>query len=153
MSVDFRIIPLKKMFSDFYNEEVYKIPCKVISLGKHLRGKEYEIEIEILDFVTAEMKRLKGITYEGSLQYFNTFPFFTECVVRKLGKNKFKLIVYGYFGTGVIEGLFGVREILNNNEEDITKLYNHYYTPFREWLGVSKTSDNSTKLDDDDLPY
>lgn len=150
--VDFRIIPLKKRYSTFYEEDVYVIPCKVLEIGNLISGRTYEIKIEILDFYTAKLVETSGITYKGSLQYFPEPPFNTECIVKKLGAWHFNLVVYGKAMPGLIEDLFGVKEILNHDEEQIMDIYNHHYSKFREWLGG--TVKKPPKIDEhDDLPF
>lgn len=152
MSTDFRIIPLIKRYSTFYEEDVYVIPCKVLEIGNLIIGRTYEIKIKILDFYTAKLIESSGITYKGSLQYFPEPPFINECIVRKSGIWHFDLIVYNRTTPGVLERLFGVKKILNNDEDEIMEIYNHHYSKFRDWLG-GNTKKPPPPDNNDDLPF
>ncbi|WP_281139104.1 hypothetical protein [Winogradskyella sp. SYSU M77433] len=148
-NMDFRVIPPKKRYSKFYEEEVYIIPCKVLYVGNQIKGKIYNIYLEILDFNEPKIIKASGITYKGSLDYFLEPPFITECVVRKHGKCHYTLIVYSVSNPGLVEKLFGVKEILNT-EEEILDFYNHNYNDFRNWLFEIK---NKQDIRDIDLPF
>ena len=151
MESDFRIIPPIKRYSKFYEEDIYVIPCKVIAIGNLIKGKTYEIKIEILDFTKAVLVETTGITYKGSLELLKNPPFVTECIIRRIGDCKFKLIVYNRTNPGLIERLFNVKEILNRDESEIMDIYNHHYKKLRDWLGPIES--NSTENYHDDLPF
>ncbi|GAA4803373.1 hypothetical protein [Litoribaculum gwangyangense] len=153
MSTDFRLIPIINSYSEFYKENVYKVPCKVLSVGNRLRGKVFSIDIEILDFVSGELVMVKAKTYEGSLSFFQNLPITTFCVVRKLGYRHFDLIVYGHYIVGIMEAFYGLDEILNHDEDEIFRLYNDNYQPLRQWLGISTLENNDIEDYEDDLPF
>lgn len=156
-NVDFRLIkPLKKI-NKLTEEVEYSIPCTVLEIGKKIDSKRYEIHIEYVDFVTGEKIRNTGITYKKSIELFKELdkipPFQTACNVVKKQKSTFFLKVYGVFNVGFMEKWYNVREILNNDEEEIMEVFKSHYKEFLDWLLENPQKRTEDEDEYDDLPF
>lgn len=150
--VDFRLIKPIKKINKLTNQIEYEIPCIVIKIGDKLDSKRYEIQIEHLDFLTGEKVINNGITYEKTIKLFEGFnkkpPFETTCRIVKVKNKTIQFIVYGLFNVGIMEKLYDVKGILNNDEQEILSVFKSYHEELLDWLLETPKKDFTNDYDD-----
>ena len=132
------IAPRKKAPNKYDLDETYEIPVKVLKIHKENKnGRIIPITIERLDFKTGELITSNAITFQGSVELYESMnlelPFYTDCIVYKNGKFvNFKVI--GIYNVGFWEKMNDVPEILNNDEEELNKIFHMHYEELNNWL-------------------
>lgn len=137
--MELRVIPPKKKAPNKYDDGfTFIIPAKVIEIQKNNQvGRVVPIVIERLDFVTGDLIKSKGITFQGSLDIFIGLnlepPFYSDCIVFKdNGKILFK--VTGIYNAGFEELFYSVSDnILDNDERQIMDVFKSNYKELLEW--------------------
>jgi hypothetical protein len=139
--MDFRIIPVKKRLPDQYDsEESFIVPVTVIKFfNEKSMGQVVPVLVQRLDFFSGRLKYTRAITFKKSIALFEDLgkipPFQTDAIVhKKNGKLEFKVI--GAYNTGLLEDLYSVQDyILDNDEDQIRRVYESNYQELRKWVG------------------
>ena len=137
--MDFRVIPpRKKAPNKFDLEETYEIPVNVIDIYRERqKGRIIPITIERLDFKTGKLIKSSAITFQGSIELFDSMelelPFRTDCIVFKRG-NEIGFKVIGIYNTGLWEKMNSVTDLLNNDEDEINKVFALHYEEINNWI-------------------
>lgn len=137
--MELRVIPPRKRNPNKYDPvETYEIPVKVLKVHRSEQiGKVIPITIERLDFETGHLVNSDAITFQASLELFDSLnlelPFYTDCIISQKNKEiEFKVV--GIYNTGLIENAFSVAEILNNNEDELNQIFKSNYAELNKWL-------------------
>lgn len=137
--MELRVIPPRKKKPNSYDfEETYEIPVKVLKIHRDEQiGKVIPITIERLDFETGHLVNSDAVTFQASIELFDSLnlelPFYTDCIVSQKNKEiQFKVV--GIYNTGLIEKAFSVAEILNNNENELNQIFKSNYAELNKWL-------------------
>ena len=138
--MDLRVISPRRKAPNKYDLQVtYEIPVKVLNIHKDKQnGRVIPITIERLDFDTGELICSNGITFQGSFELFESMklelPFYTDCIVYKDGDFiNFKVI--GVYNVGFMEIIMNdVPSLLNNDEEELNKMFHLYYEELNKWI-------------------
>lgn len=155
MPEDFRLVKPIRKYNSHTNEVEYQVPCRVVKIGGLLDHNKVSIEVEHLDFLTGEVVKSQGFTYMRTLDIFKDLqlkpPISTTCRILKVKKGSFKIKVFGVFNTDLVEQLYNVTEILNNDEKQIMNVFKSHYKALLFWL---MEYPEKTKTDNDtDLPF
>jgi hypothetical protein len=137
-NIDLRLIKPARRVETYKGEEreIFAIPCRVIEIGDRINGSAFEIFIERLDFGTGKLIKHKAITWEKTLDIFESrnlqTPFLTECKFYFTASNKPNFVVYGKFNTAGLLNL--LQGDVNYTEEELNQKYNTNYIELREWI-------------------
>lgn len=139
---EFLTITPRKEYSDFYKEDIFIIPCRIIEMGEEVNHNSVSITIEHLDFYTGKPVRAKASCYKRSLRYISEIPlpFNNECSVIKSG-NRIKFLVYGRFETNrdVTDLILGTYD--GKTEKELTDVFLENYKELNAWLKVPSKFD------------
>lgn len=132
------IAPRKKAPSKYDLFETYIIPVKVLDIhSEGQTGKVIPITIERLDFKSGKLISSDAITFQKSVELFDSLnlelPFYTDCIVSK-SANGVVLKVVGIYNTGLLEKVYKVSEILNNDENELNEIFTFNYCELNKWL-------------------
>lgn len=133
------IAPRRKEPNQYDTEETYVIPVHVLQIHQERQiGRVIPITIERLDFETGDLVSSNAITFQKSVELFESLdielPFYTDCIVSKSDKGLvFKVI--GIYNTGLHQKAYKVSELLNKDECELNEIFTYNYLELNKWLG------------------
>jgi hypothetical protein len=135
---EFLTIEPKKEYSNFYKEDIFIIPCRVIEIGEEASHNSVWVKIQYLNFDTGTPVEGKAVCYKKSLRYFSDekFPFDNECSILKMN-NEIKFLIYGRFDPhlDVTHWFFGTYE--GKSKEELKEVFKKNYIKLNNWLKES----------------
>lgn len=154
---DLRLEKPIKRYSNYHNQEIMVISCKVLNTLdlKTERGYRFKFDIEHCDFKTGKMVRSIAYAhlgfYKNHKESIFEVPFYTRCNIIK-NKEGYYYEMYSMENVGLINRLFEIRNnILDNNEEQIMDVFHDYYKELNEW--IVKPLPLNQALEDFDSPF
>ncbi|QED36700.1 hypothetical protein FK178_02760 [Antarcticibacterium arcticum] len=131
--LEFLKIAPRKEYSDFYREDIYIIPCRVIEFGEEANHNSVWVTIEHLDFNTGETIEKKATCYKNSLRFFRDIelPVENECSIIKM-RNGVKFLIFGRFHPDYFVDWDGIYK--GKTEDVLIPVFKENYIEFNNWI-------------------
>jgi len=96
--MDFRLIPPILYFNKYHNKEVWKIPCKIVSIGRPLDDWFSTVEIVRLDFNNLNYVKDIGRIRNTAIKLFKelqmNLPYNNYCLILPSQNENFEIEIY-----------------------------------------------------------